>query len=76
MAHQMREKELQINSLHEELEDLIKEKSRIKERQEKIDTLYEENKCLRDSLLDKIAEIEELQRKINIMESKNASISN
>ena len=76
MAHQMREKELQINSLHEELEDLIKEKSRIKERQEKIDTLYEENKSLRDSLLDKIAEIEELQRKINIMESKNASISN
>lgn len=46
------------------------------ERQENIDTLYEENKSLRESLLLKITEIEELQRKINVMESKNTALSN
>ena len=48
----------------------------MRERHENIDTIYSENKSLRESLYEKINEIEELQRKINVMESKNVSVLN
>lgn len=48
----------------------------MKERQEKIDIVHAENKKLHDCLMKKIEEIEELQKKINSLESKNIAIAN